>query len=168
MKLQVGDIFEFTFNENRLCYGQIVNILKKNTITITIFEGLYKSRPDTTELMQDNILFFGNTFDAKFYHKHWIIIDNNKSNLNQIKLPYYKIDTNPIYIEDFYENKIRKAIGLEEDILEYRSYIAPVAFELAIKAYYKKSEWNDAYNKLLYVNILKEILVVEQNDNVLK
>ncbi len=164
MKLHTGDIFEFAINENSKSYGQIINILKKNTITIVIFEGQYRSRPDIQELLEDNILLFGNTFDAKLYHKNWIIIANEKSNIESIKLPYYKIGTDPVYIEDFYEKKIRKANSYEEEQLYYRPYIAPVGFELALKAYYKKLEWEENFNKMLYSNLLKSVEIVEGGD----
>ncbi len=164
MKLKEGDIFEFAFSENRLCYGQIVSTYKKNVQTIVIFEGLYKSRPEIKEIMEDKILLFGNTFDAKFYHKNWIVIANEKSNLNKIKLPYYKLGIDPVYLLDFFEKEIRKTKQDEEDNLEFKSYVAPIGFELAIKAYYKKSDWEQSYNKLLYSNILKNIALVEDNN----
>lgn len=165
MKLNKGDIFEFAINENTKSYGQIINTFKKDTITIVIFEGQYHSRPDIDELLEDKILFFGNTFDAKLYHKHWIVIANNTSNIDDIKLPYYKIGLAPVYIEDFYEKKLRKANSIEEKGLNYREYVAPVRFELALKAYYKVLEWDDCYDELLYDTVLKSIELVEGNDN---
>lgn len=155
MKLKVGDIFEFSINENSKSYGQIVSVFKKDALSIIVFEGQYRSRPDIEELLQDNILLFGNTFDAKFHHNHWMIIGNETSNLSSIKLPYYKIGTEPIYIEDFFEKKLREAKGNEESILNYRSYIAPVRFETALKAFYKVVEWREEFDELLYSNVLK-------------
>ncbi|MBF4518727.1 hypothetical protein IRZ71_20415 [Flavobacterium sp. ANB] len=156
MKLKNGDVFEVHFSENRLCYGQILSTHKKDAYTIVFFEGLYKSRPSVKEILADNILLFGNTFDAKFHHKHWIVFDNEKSNLDEINLPFYKLGTNPIYIEDFSGNSIRKAKADEEDKLYYRSYVAPVRFELAIKAYYKIIEWDSVYDELLYSYIISK------------
>lgn len=168
MKLKEGDIFEFSISENSKCYGQIVNFYKKDAFSIVIFEGSYRSRPEIEELLKDNILLFGNTFDAKFYHKHWIVIDNVKSNLDKIKLPYYKIGTEPVYIQDFFDNKIRKANSEEEQILFYKSYNAPVGFELAMKAYYKIIEWNDAYDEMLYSNVIKSIDLIENSQTATK
>ncbi len=71
-------------------------------------------------------------------------------------MPFYKLGTNPIYIEDFLGNSIRKAKADEEDKLYYRSYVAPVRFELAIKAYYKIIEWDSVYDELLYSNIISK------------
>jgi hypothetical protein len=96
-------------------------------------------------------LIFGNTFDAKFYHKHWVVIGNDKTNLSNINLPYYKIGESPSYIEDFKGLKIRKCNSIENEKLVYRKYIAPVRLENAIKAYHKIIEWNDElFNPLLY------------------
>lgn len=161
MKLKRGDIFEFSINDNTTCYGQIIDTSKKNAITVIIFEGLYKSRPEISELLKDKILFFGNTFDAKFYHNHWIVFNNSTTNIKEIKLPYYKIGIEPIFIEDFFENKLRIIKNYEENILFYRSYVAPVRFESALKAYYKILNWDDSYNELLYSNLLKGIKLVE-------
>lgn len=155
MKLKVGDIFEFSINEKSKSYGQIVSLFKKDALTIIVFEGQYRSRPDIEELLNDNILLFGNTFDAKFYHKHWIVIGNETSNLTSIKFPYYKIGSEPVYIEDFLENKLRKASANEQNILNYRSYIAPVRFETALKAYYKIVEWREDFDELMYSNVIK-------------
>jgi len=155
MKLKAGDIFEFSINENSKSYGQIVSVFKKDTLSIIIFEGQYRSRPDIEELLQDNILLFGNTFDAKLHHNHWIVIGNETSNLSSVKLPYYKIGTGPIYVEDFFENKLRKTKDNEESILTYRSYVAPVRFETALKAFYKVVEWREEFEELLYSNVKK-------------
>lgn len=155
MNLKVGDIFEFSINEKSKSYGQIVSLFKKDALTIIVFEGQYRSRPDIEELLNDNILLFGNTFDAKFYHKHWIVIGNETSNLTSIKFPYYKIGSEPVYIEDFLENKLRKASANEQNILNYRSYIAPVRFETALKAYYKIVEWREEFDELMYSNVAK-------------
>lgn len=163
MKLNIGDIFEFSINENTKSYGQIVSTFKKDTISIIIFEGLYKSRPKIQELLEDNILLFGNTFDAKLYHKHWVVIENEKSNLEGIKLPYYKIGTEPVYIEDFFQNRIRKASSIEDNKLYYRSYVAPIRFESALKAYYKVLVWDDSYEELLYSNLINSIDLVEKD-----
>jgi len=161
MKIQVGDIFEFQVNENSKSYGQIVDVPNKDSLVIIIFEGQYRYRPDLVELLKDNVLFFGISLDAKFYHKHWIIIGNNTSNISDIKFPYYKIGVDTVYIENFEGNRLRKASIAEELALQYRTVIAPVRFELALKAYYKQIEWKDKYNHMLYSEMVKGIQLVE-------
>ncbi|RNC79881.1 MAG: hypothetical protein ED557_12135 [Balneola sp.] len=153
MKLIIGDIFEFHIGKGNLAYGQIIKIPEKKAYTIVIFEKLYKVRPSIDKIIKDKILLFGNTFDAKFYHKHWQVIANNSSNISDIQIPFYKIGTEPVYIENFDGVVIREALEHEEEILTYREFVAPVRFESAIKAYYNKSDWDIKYNSLLYSNI---------------
>ncbi|ALM50534.1 hypothetical protein AMR72_17575 [Flavobacterium psychrophilum] len=161
MEYKKGDIFEFSINQSTKSYGQIIDTAKKSTITIIVFEGLYSSRPEIKELLNDNILFFGNTFDGKLFNKHWIVFDNFIDNIKNVKLPYYKIGLEDLYVEDFFENKLRKINKNEEDVLLYKSYIAPVRFELALKAYYKILTWDNDYDKLLYSNVLKSNEIIE-------
>jgi len=150
MKLKEGDLFEIKIADNIFSYGQIISTFKKKALTIVIFEGQYTERPNVNDIINEKILLFGNTFDAKFYHGDWIAFDNNKSNLSGIRLPYYKIGIDPIYVEDFYENKIRKANKDDINKLKYRDYIAPVRLESALKAYYKYLDWNEVFDELLY------------------
>lgn len=150
MRIKEGDIFEIKVNENDKSYGQIISTFKKKAISIVIYEGLYTERPNISEIISKKILFFGNTFDAKFYHRDWVVFDNDKSKLTEIKMPYYKIGIEPVYIEDFLENKIRIANSKEVEQLRYRDYIAPIRFESALKAYYEYIDWDKIYDELLY------------------
>jgi hypothetical protein len=162
MKLNVGDIFEFSINDNNSSYGQIIEIPNEESITIVVFEDQYKQRPLLDEIVDDEILLMGNTFDAKLYHGHWVIIGNYTSNLDSIKLPYYKIGTKPVYIEDFKGNKLRKAKKEEVEKLIYRPYVAPVRFELALKAHCKVVEWKEIYDDLLYSRAVSASEMIEK------
>ena len=114
MKLNIGDIFEFSINDTNLSYGQIIEIPNKKSITIVVFEGQYLQRPLLEEIVNDKVLLIGNTFDAKLHHGHWSIIGNYQENLDAMALPYYKIGTEPVYVEDFKGNKVRRATKEEE------------------------------------------------------
>ncbi|MFN4086536.1 MAG: Imm26 family immunity protein [Spirosomataceae bacterium] len=154
MKLKVGDIFKVPINEKGVSLGQIISIPDKKSLSVIIFKELFEVKPieNLANVVKDcTPLLFGNTFDAKFYHKHWDVIGNDKTNLSNIKLPYYKIGDSPSYIEDFKGTKIRKCSSIENEKLIYRKYIAPVRLENAIKAYHNIIEWNDElFNALLY------------------
>lgn len=159
MDLKRGDIFEFQISENSLAYGQITSEINGEILVIIIYKSLYSKRPDISEIVDDEILLFGNTFDAKLYHKHWIVIGNEELNLDKIEYPYYKIGVDPVFVEDFEKNKLRKATKEEESKLAYRSNVAPVRFELALKAYYKIIPWNEKFDNLLYSRVLSSIKI---------
>lgn len=163
MRLNVGDVFEFSINKNSYSYGQIVNIPNKESITVIIFESQFKERLLLDDVVKNDILLIGNTFDAKLHHKHWIIIGNTQLNITNIKLPYYKIGTKPIYIEDFKGNRLRKAKREEIDKLIYRSYVAPVRFESALKAHYRVIEWKDEFDELLYSKAVESFEMIKKD-----
>jgi hypothetical protein len=154
MRLKKGDIFIFAVNDKGYAVGQIISIPNKQSLTVVIFKAIIDKIPDSnfeTLISSSTPLLFGNTFDAKFYHKHWTVIANYQDNLTKYQLPFYKIGITPSYIEDFNGKKIRKCTPLEEEKLIYRKYIAPIRFENALLAYNGLGEWNDElYNQLLY------------------
>lgn len=163
MKLNVGDVFEININENNTAYGQIVNIPNKESLTLIVFKSLYTRRPSIHDIVKDKILLLGNTFDAKFYHKHWAVIGNEQASISDLRLPYYKIGLNPVFIEDFNGKRVREASTKEQELLIYRPFVAPVRFELVIKAYYKSLEWKNDYDSLLYSTVIDSVIAVEHS-----
>lgn len=163
MKERSGDIFEFSINDNSKSYGQIVCVPNKQSLAIVIFKEQFLSRPSLKEIVNSEVLFFGLTFDAKLYNKHWVIIGNNTDKINDIHLPYYKLGTEEVIIETFDKQIIGTASQEEIDVLEYRTIVSPVAFELALKAYYHQTEWTDRFEKLLYSRLVAAIDLVNKN-----
>ncbi len=163
MKLKKGDIFEFRPNDNALAYGQIIGLGKGGSISVVLFKSMYKSRPDSKEILEDDILLIANTFDAKLYHKHWTIIDNMDLGQTNVIRPYYKIGTDPVMVENFEGKTLKTATDDEKQSLIYRSYVAPVRLELAFKAYYKNGEWRDAFDDLLYSKAVEGHSIVERS-----
>jgi hypothetical protein len=160
-KLKEGDIFRMQISEASSAIGQIVSTAQKGSLTIIVFEGLYEANvmPSPAEVTKDDILFFANTFDAKFYHKHWIVMGNYTANLGSIKLPIYKLGTeDALRYEDFFmkpiANESLPSIS-ERNKVDYRNYIAPVRVENAVKGFYKLLDWSEDYDKLLYKNLVK-------------
>ncbi|GAA4462075.1 hypothetical protein GCM10023093_07940 [Nemorincola caseinilytica] len=158
MKLKEGDLFTLRVSDSNYAIGQIRCILNKESLTVVIFKGLQgiTSPIDPKEIIKNDVLFFANTFDAKFYHKHWIVFANIQTNLEGIRLPVYKLGTDdmPQY-EDFFQNPLPSTAikSFEKDKISYRNYVAPVRVEKAVKAYYNLEEWNTDYDKLLYKNL---------------
>lgn len=161
MKLKAGDIFTIPVTEDETGFGQIINIPNKNNFIIVVFEKMYSGKdwPSLDEIVNDKILFLGYTMDAKLYHKHWIIIGNNISNLNKIKFPYYKLGTPPenIFIVNYKGEKVRKATIDEFNSLNYQSVVAPIRYENALKANFNLLDWDDSFNDLLYTYTLDSV-----------
>ena len=113
-------------------------------------------KPALTTIIDGDILFLGNSMDAKLYHRHWVVIGNNTENLTKIELPYYRIGTIPgeTYMTDHSGNIIRRCTTSEFEKLQYQSIIAPVRYEKALKAYHNVEQWQEDYKELLIDNHL--------------
>src|SRR5258708_92779 len=127
MKLKVGDIFTIPISDDKTGFGQIIKIPNKSNFIIIVFKQVYSGKdwPSLDEIIKDEILFLGYTMDALLYHKYWNIIGNNFSNLDKIKLPYFKLGTPPdMKIVNFKGDKVRKANKSEFENLEYETVVA--------------------------------------------
>src|SRR5271170_5592827 len=92
-KIKEGDVFSIPIDETTQGYGQIVKIPRKNVFIMIVFEGrwLIEQEIELVDIIKQNILFFGFTTDALFYHGYWKIIGNITSNLLSITMPFYKV-----------------------------------------------------------------------------
>ena len=168
-KLKVGDVFTMTSindeNDPKIGLGQIVKIPNKSNFIIIVFKQVFYGQdlPSLDKIISDEILFLGYTMDALFYHKYWKVVGNVSSNLDKIKLPYYKLGTPPdMSIVNYKGDRLRKASKYEFDNLEYETVVAPVRFENALNAYCKMAEWDTDYDNLLYQKTLDSIKIVEE------
>ncbi|MBL1279820.1 MAG: hypothetical protein COA33_006095 [Fluviicola sp.] len=168
MKLKEGDIFTIPINNQFIGLGQIIYMPNKKNYMIIVFKERYEvsSVPlDLFTVSQGDIFLMGYTVDAKFYHKHWKVIGNVEVNLGRIRLPYFKLGI--IEKEMLVINYQGKEIGqaTKEDLkLNYKTVIAPVRFENALKYLYNEREWNSSFNEILYSTDLLPPLTREDID----
>jgi len=162
MKIKEGDVFTIPVDENRVGFGQIIKIPNKNNFIIVVFQEICITTeiPAVNEIINFSPLFLGYTMDAKLYHKHWKIIGNNNSNIDLIPLPNYRLGTPPddIYITDYSGKVLRPAKKEEYEKLEHKTVRAPVGYENALKAYHNLKEWQADDNKLLFKNVIKQVV----------
>jgi hypothetical protein len=161
-KLNVGDVFTIPLNENEVGFGQCVTPHKKTSggfvIAVYSFRKDKNQTVDISKIVNTEPIFLGYTFDAKLYHKDWEIIGNYIENISSLKLPYNRLGTPPdeIYLIDVNSNRIAE---ISEEIfneLTYKTEIAPIRYENALKAYFGLQEWKaEDYDKLLYKHVLQ-------------
>ncbi len=164
MKIKEGDIFTIPVTEGKVGCGQIVSIPNKNNFIIVVFESIYSNEnlPNLDAVVNDEIVFFGYTMDALLYHKEWKIFGNDLENIDTIKFPYYKLGTPPnIRIVNYVGDEIRSASQYEFDNLNYKTVVAPIRYELALKAYHKFIQWDTDFDDLLYKKVIESISTVE-------
>jgi Immunity protein 26 len=164
--INVGDIYSFPVEE-KFGIVQIVKIPDESTLTIIVFEKLFKpEKIDLNNLDNEKILFFGTTFDGRIYNKLWNKIGNYQSNLKSIKFPYYKIGLSEKYrIEDYDGKFIRNAKEDEIDKLNYKNITDSLPFEKMFKKYHGLLDEEYEYDKSLYSYVLESIELVEGKQN---
>jgi len=167
-KLNIGDVFIIPLGNGEFGFGQIVTPYDKKSGGFMMAVFKYKVNDLTSifieKICHKDILLLGFTFDAKIYHKDWTIIGNYTSNIGAIIMPYYRLGTPPgeLFIVNY---KGERIIEIDEDVfklLSYKTEIAPIRYENALKAYYKLQEWKEEdYDKLLYTNAIESKKLVE-------
>jgi len=153
LKVTVGDVFQIPIDDNRVGYGQVVLRPEKPVLFICVFAATTRpdQLPNIDEIIGSDILLAGNTFDAKFNHGHWTIVGNRTSNLTTIALPNYKSGMGDTAIVEAIDRSRRRPASKEEEhSLPFRTYTAPMNFELALKAIAGVGEWLREYDDLKY------------------
>jgi len=158
--MKIGDIFKINISIDLFGYGQIIDIPNKESLTVVIFDytddGIHET--NFSKVINSEILFFAQTFDALFFHKRWIIVSNLSNNIKDIILPKFKLGTkNECILEDYFKNKIRSLTPEEFDLYNYRQYVAPVRLENALKAFKLGLPWKEHFDSILYKNLIKQI-----------
>lgn len=162
LKLSLGDVISIPLANNLFGFGQIVSPYDRKSggflIAIFDFKSSALNGVHLPNICNSEIIFLGFTFDAKLYHKHWSVIGNYTKNISTIKTPYNKLGTPPdeIYLIDADNNILAEISEHEFHDLEYRTEIAPVRFENALKAHFGLQEWKGQdFDKILYNQTLK-------------
>jgi hypothetical protein len=153
VKITVGDVFQVPIDSERVGFGQVVALPEKNVLFICIFSAMThpNETPDLRQIVHSDILLAGNTFDAKFNHGHWRIVGNVTDNLTSIDLPVYKYGKGAeTMVEALDRSKSRRATEAEEELVPFRTYTAPIGFELALKAISGVGVWSDDFYDLKY------------------
>ena len=167
-KLNVGDVFTIPLNESEIGFGQCVTPHKNTSGGFVIAVFPIKQHKNKAifieEIVKHKPIFLGFTFDAKLYHKEWVIIGNYTSNIKELKLPYNRLGTPPdeIYLTDVESNIVAEISEDIFNVLSYKTEIAPIRYENALKAHFGMQEWKvEDYDKILYKHSLKSNMIFE-------
>jgi hypothetical protein len=152
-KAEAGAVFSVPLDETRKGYGQIIEKYE-NVLLYCVF---YPDLLDTNRtLVFPKPLLAGITASAKVKNGDWQIIGYDRSNLNAIKRPNYKVMiAGKMHVVDFAGHLRRKIEDEESDILMFRSIVAPIRYQKALCAHFGIIEWEREYDKLLYDNVIR-------------
>ncbi|UKB82742.1 immunity 26/phosphotriesterase HocA family protein [Chryseobacterium sp. MEBOG06] len=166
-KLNEGDVFAIPLGNSEFGLGQIINFPKtSDAFIVVIFNEKIAELNEFDKINIDDlkIIFLGYTFDAKLYYKDWQIIGNYKDNIQSIPLPFFKLGTSDDARLVDYKSKVLKHLDESQfDELVYKSEIAPIRYENALKAHFGLQEWiPEDYDKILYEKTLESVKIAEE------
>nr|WP_294850301.1 Imm26 family immunity protein [uncultured Sphingomonas sp.] len=147
-KLEVGDVFLVPVDGEQYGVGQLAGNWK-GELYVVIFDKLVSRNASPSDTANADLQFAALTLDAKFHHGDWPVIGNRTDNLADIPQPWFKVGVgNATYIEARNRTVSRRATASEESALRYRTVVAPVRIENALKALHGIGDWNPRFEQL--------------------
>jgi hypothetical protein len=156
IKTKIGDVFLIPLAENRFGIGQ-VSASWEGELYIVIFETVYTStQVNADEILGKRPILAALSLDALIWNGQWPIIGSITSNLSDLPHPTYKVNEGHIvFVESRDRLTSRPATSEEERILKFRTVVAPIRLENALKAYHGIGEWQPRFDELNFLYALE-------------
>ena len=158
-RFQVGDIFTIPIDEDRVGYGQIVAPFRESGghFYLAVFDGAYRrdADPDLEAVVGEPLVLLALSMDALLVHGHWQVVGRREVDPNEIPFPAYKEGVSPpgtFNVVDYTGERRRRASDEETESLPFRSVVAPIRLEKALRALHGIEPWDDVYDALRPVN----------------
>lgn len=147
----VGDVFLISIDEARWGIGQVAGAWK-GELYIVIFDALFDNdNADPRSVIAAKPMFAALSLDAKIHNGDWPIIGNWTTNLASFPQPVFKVNQGGfIFLESRDRSIFRPASKEEAKILRFRTVVAPVRLEKALKAHNGVGRWDPRYDDLLF------------------
>lgn len=148
-KPKVGDVFLIPVDESRRGIGQVVGDWK-GELYVVIFRSVHNSEDVDPESIASEVpLLAALSLDAKIYNGDWKVIGNFRGNIERIPQPTYKVNQDgKVFLESRDRTISRPASPSESEALRFRTVVAPVRLERALKAICGIGEWNEKFDEL--------------------
>jgi hypothetical protein len=147
-KPTVGDVFLVPLDRERYGIGQLAGDWK-GELYVVIFDKLVSLNASPADVDGAGLQFAALTLDAKFHHGDWPLVGNRRDNLPHLPQPWFKVGVGgETHIEARDRSVTRRATSIEEASLRYRTVVAPVRIESALKALHGLAEWNSRFDEL--------------------
>lgn len=141
MKLEKGNIYKIPVSPEYFGIGEIVAIPDEDYFIFRVFKKIYTVDPDTVE---DSVLLLGATMDAKIYAGHWTKLHNIPIRTHS------KVSENAGVLNHPINNLVNMLLGKSETSVHDLTIVAPVRFELALKAYHNLGQWKAEFDTILF------------------
>ena len=147
IKIQKGDVFQFSLSDHICGYGQIV--VTGDVIYVVIFKDVFRfDEPWLDADKLPEIALCGWTLDGRIYHKMWRVVGNSPL-VKDIPYPCYKVANDGILWVESFDGQLKRPAS-ENDCrsLDYRTTVAPIRFEKALSAIHNICDWDKSFDKI--------------------
>lgn len=148
-KAKTGDVFLIPIDGSSFGIGQIAGDWK-GELYITVYDVTFQTDDvDPRVVTTAKLLFAALSLDAKIHNGDWRIIGNVTENLGQVPQPFFKVNQDgQVFVESRDRSITRPASHSEAEALRFRTVVAPVRLENALKAIEGIGEWNPKFDDL--------------------
>lgn len=145
--IKEGDLIRIPIDSHRFGIAEVMKMPNKHSFMIRIFDEIYTDYPD---IISSNVLLLGITMDAKIFHGDWELIKKPIDIRTKTLVPFYKIglSLDNAFVVDYSGNIIRKCTVEDFAFLDYMTVVAPVRFELALRAHFGIGDWKPEYTSI--------------------
>jgi hypothetical protein len=155
LRLNVGDVFSIPVDDDRVGYGQIVAPWGESGghFYFAVFDGVYpaESAPDLDTVLSERLVLLALSLDALLVHRHWKVLAHREVDASAIPWPAYKEGVSPpgaFDVVDASGRRRRPASNEEAARLPFRTVVAPIRIEKALRALNGTEPWHDVYDEL--------------------
>jgi len=163
-KLKIGDVFTIPLDTERVGFGQAVDLFERKCFLLVVFTAIapVSDAIDVEGIASSaDLSLIGSSFDAKVHVGDWTVVGNTTPRPGLPRPAYKEVVGTPdrVDVVDFSGSMRRIATSVEIQLLTFRSMVAPVRLENALKALHGLAEWHDEYDKLLPENVVSSARV---------
>jgi hypothetical protein len=148
----IGDVFTVPIDYTHCGAGQIIErYMSTELLFLGIFYwiGISGEIYNIDEMVSESPILAANSFDTLIVSGDWPIIGNTCSQIKRFPLPPYKVlIKGKYYIENWNNDKRRKATDKEIEYIDFRNGVSPIRLEKALKAHNNVAPWHDSFNKM--------------------
>jgi len=148
---KTGDVFLIPIAAKRFGVGQIVARYGDTELFyIAVFGGVVEKPPSQARMEDisfDEVILLANTFDVLIAEGQWPLI-GNQAPPNALPFPSYKIGLPGNSIVESWDGFTRRRATSEEELLlDFRSGVAPIRLEKAVKAFHGFLPWHESFDE---------------------
>ncbi len=148
---RVGDVFLIPIHDQKFGVGQVVAQYRDTELLyLAVFDDVVETLPDRAcieDISFNAVILLANTFDVLIVEGDWPVI-GNQTPPEGIPFPSYKFGLpGRATVESWDGTTRRKAMPNEEEILDFRSGVAPIRLEKALKALNGFLPWHESFDE---------------------